>query len=133
MPEIEKFLESPVEKRLRRLRSGTIVAFIGLGIMLGAFVGSFVERDLFVLMLPGFVNLFIGLGILANALMFTVPREGIPDHSSEGISQKNLDSVTKGSTSDMLVSDGSTNDLNASEREPLSITEHTTHQLKTSR
>src|SRR6266536_3480529 len=32
LPEIEKFLESPVERRLRRLRAGTIVAFIGLGV-----------------------------------------------------------------------------------------------------
>lgn len=31
LPEIEKFLESPAEKRLRRVRSGTIVASIGLG------------------------------------------------------------------------------------------------------
>ena len=53
LPEIEKFLESPVEKRLRRLRSGTIVAFIGVGVMLGAIVASFVQRDLFVLMIPG--------------------------------------------------------------------------------
>ena len=132
LPEIEKFLESPEEKRLRRLRSGTIVAFIGLGVMLGAIVASFVERGLFVLMIPGFVALFIGLGILANALMFTVPRKEIPDNSSEGLSQKNLDSVTKGRPSNLLVSDGSTNDLNVGER-PLSVTEHTTHQLKTGR
>jgi hypothetical protein len=118
---------------MRRLRSGTIVAFVGLGVMLGAIVASFVERGLFVLMIPGFVALFIGLGILANALMFTVPRKEIPDHSSEGLTQKNLDSMTKGRPSNLLVSDGSTNDLNAGERGPLSITEHTTHQLKTGR
>src|SRR2546421_6110123 len=32
LPEIEKFLESPEEKRLRRLRVGTIIASIGLGV-----------------------------------------------------------------------------------------------------
>ncbi|MDQ3749938.1 MAG: zinc ribbon domain-containing protein, partial [Acidobacteriota bacterium] len=31
LPEIEKFLESPEEKRLRRIRNGMMVASIGLG------------------------------------------------------------------------------------------------------
>src|SRR4051812_49110786 len=31
LPEIEKFLESPAEKRLRRLRVGTLVSSIGAG------------------------------------------------------------------------------------------------------
>src|SRR4030095_12123990 len=31
LPEIEKFLESPDERRLRRFRAGVIVACIGLG------------------------------------------------------------------------------------------------------
>ena len=31
LPEIEKFLESPAEKRLRRLRVGTLISSIGLG------------------------------------------------------------------------------------------------------
>ncbi len=35
LPEIEKFLESPEEKRLRRLRNGTMVASIGLGTAVG--------------------------------------------------------------------------------------------------
>ncbi|HEX8248061.1 MAG TPA: zinc ribbon domain-containing protein, partial [Pyrinomonadaceae bacterium] len=31
LPEIEKFLESPAEKRLRRLRVGTLISSIGMG------------------------------------------------------------------------------------------------------
>src|SRR5207249_3061609 len=33
LPEIEKFLESPKERRLRRLRAGVITAAVGLGAM----------------------------------------------------------------------------------------------------
>src|ERR1041384_4600600 len=32
LPEIEKFLESPEEKRLRRMRAGVVVASIGVGV-----------------------------------------------------------------------------------------------------
>jgi len=32
LPQIEKFLESPEEKRLRRMRAGVIVSSIGVGI-----------------------------------------------------------------------------------------------------
>src|SRR5688572_15713187 len=35
LPEVEKFLESPEEKRMRRMRSGTILSTIGLGAAIG--------------------------------------------------------------------------------------------------
>lgn len=136
LPEIEKFLESPVERRLRRLRAGMIVAFIGLGVMLGGIVASLAaDQGLFVLVIPGFIALFIGLAIITNGLMFTVPRKKFPDHSPDALSQKNLDSGTKASglQSSALVPDAPTNDLNAGERASLSVTEHTTHQLKVNR
>src|ERR1041385_2586037 len=31
LPEIEKFLESPEEKRLRRMRAGVVIASVGVG------------------------------------------------------------------------------------------------------
>src|SRR4030095_13035955 len=34
LPELEKFLESPEEKRLRRVRAGVITALVGLGIFI---------------------------------------------------------------------------------------------------
>src|SRR4030095_9100241 len=34
LPELEKFLESPEEKRLRRARAGVITALVGLGIFI---------------------------------------------------------------------------------------------------
>src|SRR2546421_9311322 len=38
LPKIDKFLESPEEKRLRRLRSGSITSLIGLAIGIPAIV-----------------------------------------------------------------------------------------------
>src|ERR1041384_8480815 len=41
LPEIEKFLESPEEKRLRRMRAGVVVASIGVGVtIMMALLGS---------------------------------------------------------------------------------------------
>src|SRR5215470_3510166 len=34
LPRIEKFLESPAQKRLRRMRAGTIIGSAGLGVVL---------------------------------------------------------------------------------------------------
>lgn len=135
LPEIEKFLESPEERRLRRLRTGMIISFIGLGVTLGAIVASLAEHGLFVLVIPGFIALFIGLAIIANGVVFTVPRKKFPDHSPDALSQRNLDAGVKASgfQSNALVPDAPTNDLNAAERASLSVTEHTTHQLKTDR
>src|ERR1051325_10262816 len=35
LPELEKFLESPAERRLRRIRNGTMMMFVGFGVALG--------------------------------------------------------------------------------------------------
>src|SRR3954469_10965542 len=41
LPQIEKFLESPEEKRLRRMRAGVVVASIGAGVtIMMALMGS---------------------------------------------------------------------------------------------
>src|SRR4051795_13506450 len=40
LPELEKFLESPAEKRLRRIRNGTLIAFIGIGGGIGFIVAG---------------------------------------------------------------------------------------------
>ena len=135
LPEIEKFLESPAEKRLRRLRAGMIMAFIGLGGTLGGIVASLAEQDLFVLVIPGLVMLFIGLGVIINGLMFTLPRKRVMDHADEALAQKALDSGLKaaGFPATGAVSETPENALNPGERTLASVTEHTTHQLKTSR
>ncbi len=135
LPEIEKFLESPAEKRLRRLRAGMIMAFIGLGGTLGGIVASLAEQDLFVLVIPGLVMLFIGLGVIINGLMFTLPRKQLREHSDEALAQKALDLSVKaaGFPSTGLIPEAPTNALHAGDRALASVTEHTTHQLKTGR
>jgi hypothetical protein len=131
LPEIEKFLESPADRRLRRIRAGIIMSFIGLGATLGGILASMVEEDLFVLVIPGTIMLFIGLAVVINGLMFTLPRKRIFEHADEALSQKALDSGFKASTE--LIPEVPTNALNSGERTLASVTEHTTHQLKTSR
>jgi hypothetical protein len=135
LPEIEKFLESPAERRLRRIRAGVIMAFIGLGATLGGIIASEAEKGLFVLVVPGTVMLFIGLAIILNGLLFTLPRKQVIDHADEALAQNALDSRLKpaGSLSEGLVPEIPTNELNPGEHPPTSVTEHTTHQLKTSR
>ena len=47
LPEIEKFLESPEEKRLRRIRVGLILSSIGAGVAIGLSAAALLagERD----------------------------------------------------------------------------------------
>ena len=45
LPEIEKFLESPAEKRLRRMRIGMILSSIGVGTALGISWVSMLMKD----------------------------------------------------------------------------------------
>ena len=45
LPEIEKFLESPEEKRLRRIRAGVVMGSIGLGASLLLFLLSLAQHD----------------------------------------------------------------------------------------
>lgn len=98
LPEIEKFLESPAERRLRRVRAGMIMAFIGVGGALGGIVASVVDEGFFVLVIPGLVMLFIGLGVIINGLMFTLPRKRVMDHADAALAQKALDSGFKATT-----------------------------------
>jgi hypothetical protein len=135
LPEIEKFLESPAERRLRRLRAGMIMAFIGVGATLGGVVASIADKGLFVLVFPGLIMLFIGLGVIINGLMFTLPRKQLREHADEALAQKALDLSVKaaGLPSTEVIPEAATNALNAGDRPLPSVTEHTTHQLKTSR
>src|SRR5947199_3898048 len=46
LPQIEKFLESPEEKRLRRMRAGVVVSCIGLGVTIFMMLmGSFAQAN----------------------------------------------------------------------------------------
>ena len=100
LPQLEKFLESPEEKRLRRMRSGVITASVGLGTSIFAAVAGLVIDDkdsippfafLFGL---GIVAFMLGLGFVMNGMLFTRPRKGLEDRSAEGPGQNLLDAVT---------------------------------------
>lgn len=121
LPEIEKFLESPAEKRMRRIRTGTIISSIGLGAAIAfSIVATIGEKDLIVLAGLGVVCFFIGLSFFINGLLFTVPKKTISDNSPEADSQRQLDAAE---TTNELV-------LPPSNQTFASVTEHTTHQLK---
>lgn len=122
LPEIEKFLESPAEKRLRRVRTGTVIASIGAGAAIAfSIVAALVDSGLAVLAGMGLVCFFIGLSFVINGLLFTVPKKSLSDKSDDARSQRALD-VAEGTTNELV--------LPASNAEFSSVTEHTTRHLK---
>jgi hypothetical protein len=131
LPQIEKFLESPEEKRLRRVRAGVITALVGIGASLGIFLASLEAQDLIPFIAVGLLAFFVGLGIVINGLVFTIPRKKIADRSDEAQSQKELES--RAQVNQLSPSSQTTNDLPSSADHLVgrsSVTEHTTHQLR---
>ena len=123
LPEIEKFLESPVERKLRSMRMGAMLSSIGIGaaIALGAVAAAAGKEELLLLAGLGFVTFFIGLGFIINGMFFTLPKKNVLDGSSDAESQHQLDGITS-----------QTNDLRLAEPSPLfsSVTESTTRHLR---
>ena len=121
LPNIDKFLESPEAKRLRRIRAGMITAAVGLGAAVAFFILGWLNKDngdLFVACL-GLTVFLIGLGILLNGWLFTVPRE-LDENQISGqfvktAAESLINPEPKTSTQEPLF--------------PLSVSEHTTHQL----
>ena len=122
LPEIEKFLETPEEKRLRRIRAGVVFASIGLGTSLIFTALTSVERDFLFFIGAGVVFFFLGLGIILNGLLFTKPRK-TSSEPFEAMEEKQLEMHAQAM---LRPANASTNDLNA--RQSL-VTEHTTHHL----
>lgn len=120
LPEIEKFLESPAEKRLRRMRVGTLVSSIGAGAAIALTILGIVQKNEEMLFLAGLglVTFFIGLSFILNALFFTVPKKSLSDKSEDAASQRELDAHT----SELVLPES--NGLFTS------VTEHTTQHLK---
>ena len=129
LPQIEKFLESYEEKRLRRVRAGVVTAASGLGatvfmVLMSAFAKTPDAETFLGVAGLGVTTFLIGLGLIINALFFTKPSKQLEDHSSEAQAQNLLDagyaapSLRSATTSNLAQTSGS------------SITEHTTHHLK---
>ena len=79
LPEIEKFLESPQERRLRRVREGTITAAIGLGASFMFYLLSLNDYHSTFLIGAGVVAFLIGIGMIINGLLFTVTERKAPE------------------------------------------------------
>lgn len=77
LPQIEKFLESPQQRRLRGIRRGVVTSAIGLGATLFFLVWSMNEKDMFFTIGLGVTAFLIGLGLILNALLFTVPKQTV--------------------------------------------------------
>jgi hypothetical protein len=126
LPQLEKFLESPEERRLRRIRGGVITGTVGLALTIVTLMMSVADPDDLPFLVPGLITFLVGLGIVLNGLVFTVPRKRLPGSVEDALSQKALDS--KPQAPPQLRTE--TNELSASSRIPApSVTEHTTHHL----
>jgi hypothetical protein len=126
LPPFEKFLESPEEKRLRRLRAGVITAAIGFGLFIPALLMALDKTDFFPFVAPGFITFVVGLGVLINGLLFTMPNKRLPGTTDDALSQKVLDAVPNSYEPPPITPP--TNDL-LRRTQLSSITEHTTHHL----
>lgn len=130
LPEIEKFLESPEEKRMRRIRTGTIIASVGAGAAIAfALVSIFTKEDVEFLAGMGLVAFFVGLGFILNGLYFTVPRKSLSDNSAEADRQRELDRLSNVQANAL---GAPTSELVLPEAKSLfsSVTEETTQHLK---
>jgi hypothetical protein len=130
LPQIEKFLESPAQKRLRRFRAGTIIGSGGLGVVLLGMIISAVEHGALPVVGAGLLVLSVGIGFVINALLFTIPHGKIAGDSREAEGQETLDgagtplSLRQPSAGSRV----STNEL-AARRSGGSVTESTTRLL----
>lgn len=139
LPQVAKFLESPEEKRLRRLRVGVITSLTGLGVWLPSLaLTEAVTQEflglLFTLIGFGALAFMVGLAFVLNGLLFTRPRKAVDDHSAE----KGLQDLLKPefSASQLRPGDDAQSSFRAQTTSNLSkvsgssVTEHTTLNLK---
>jgi hypothetical protein len=127
LPEIEKFLESPEEKRLRRMRVGTLISSIGFGAAIAfAIISIFVQEEKMLTIAGlGLITFFIGLSFVINGLLLTVPKKSLSDRSSDAEQQRALDAhenALNAQTNELV--------LPESNQVFLSVTEDTTQHLK---
>lgn len=131
LPQIEKFLESYEEKKLRRVRAGVITAAAGLGaavfmILMSVFLRDPDAQTFMAFSGLGFAAFLIGIGLIVNALAFTKPPKVVEDHSHDARLQNLLDT---GYTPPQLKAQTTSN----LSQTPSSVTEHTTLHLKNDR
>ncbi|MBV9209911.1 MAG: zinc ribbon domain-containing protein [Acidobacteria bacterium] len=121
LPEIEKFLESPQERRLRRVREGVITSAVGVGATI--FFHLLSLRDSHASFLPalGVITFLIGLGLVLNGLFLTAPKQQAPENLSGGKTSELLEGSAIGVQTALPPAQ--------STLAPPSVTERTTHHL----
>lgn len=141
LPKVEKFLESPEERRLHRLRSGTITALVGLAVGIPSLVllqgVTKDEGEIFLgwVLVFSIIAFAVGLGLLINGLLFSKARKGIEDNSDEARRQSLLDARLaplpgKSDYAAPVLRAQTTANLGTPHT---SVTEHTTLHLKSER
>lgn len=95
VPEVEKLFESAEDRRLRliredeqqrlgRVRAGVVTAASGLGAVLLSLLLSFAKNDALFLIGPSLVVLVVGVGIVINGLLFSVPQPSRQGRAPDG-------------------------------------------------
>jgi hypothetical protein len=141
LPKIEKFLESPEEKRLRRMRAGVITAASGagacaIGLVLAAIIYGDVGKALTMGGAGlGFLIFLVGLGLVLNGVWFTRLQKGVEDHSPDAALQNQLDAAPLQLRSSVGAQPSFRGEStsNLSQISGSSVTEGTTHHLSPKR
>ena len=133
LPHFEKFLESPEEKRLRRIRTGVITAAVGLGATIVNLLVALDKSDALPFIVLPLIIFLVGIGTIVNGVVFTSPRKSLPGDAYDALSQKVLDSNVSRPPYEAATPANLTNELLPAPKHQPSITEHTTHHLKSNK
>src|ERR1044072_1411740 len=137
-PQAERLFESPRERRerlrrrdeeqrLARLRGGIITAAVGLGLVVLFQLLRVMDDRAVVLVGPSIIVLLVGLGVILNGLLFTIPKGSqAADAAPDAPPPPRLDDTT---TSELDTPRG---ELDAARPSfiPTSVTEHATKPLR---
>jgi hypothetical protein len=122
LPKIESFFETPEEKRLKRIRVGSVVSFVGLGVAIGFLIAAlFGDPEIIVMSAMGFVVFFVGLSLVINGMFFTIPKQMTSGAETPADLYKELPELER-----------NTNELLSpapADREFFSVTDNTTRTL----
>jgi hypothetical protein len=123
LPQVEKFLESPEERRLRRLRTGLTMQAVGLGACAFFLLFSLRESDMLFMSGLGIVVFLIGLATFLNGRYLSVPTASTRDYEDrmrlrDTLDRPRLDTGRLLQESDVYPAP------------PPSVVEHTTRELR---
>lgn len=136
-PQAERLFESPRERRerlrrrdeeqrLARLRGGTITAAVGVGLVVLFQLLRVLDNNFVVLIGPSLIVLLVGLGVILNGLLFTIPKGLQTSDAAPDATPTRLDDNT---TSELDTPRGQL-DAASPPFIPASVTEHTTKHLR---